>query len=125
MNANKKLELDLHDIYQLLIAECRYGYTRNNHLMPSSAYEKVRRIIPEMFKVDSEYALYTIKQICEECISDQIVWNFFDGKDDEFGNRREAIDFTKWCLDWIHEHEYTAWEPYNYDRLKANLEKGI
>ena len=123
MNVMKTLDLNLKDIYQMLIAECRYGYGRNNHLMPDGAYDKVKRIVPQMYEVDKEYAVYTLKQICEECISDQLTWNFYDGEDDEHGNRAEAIKFVRWCLDWIHEKEYTDWEPYNYDQFKDNLNK--
>ena len=129
MKTDKKLELDLKDVYQLLIAECRYGYGRNNHLMPDGAYEKVKRIVPQMYEVDKEYAVYTLKQICEECISDQLTWNFYDGEDDEFGNRKEAIKFVNWCLQWIHTHETdkrydgSAWFPYNYDNFVANIDK--
>jgi hypothetical protein len=123
MNVMKTLDLNLKDIYQMLIAECRYGYGRNNHLMPDCAYDKVKRIVPQMYEVDKEYAVYTLKQICEECISDQLTWNFYDGEDDEHGNRAEAIKFVRWCLDWIHEKEHTDWEPYNYDQFKDNLNK--
>ena len=70
MDVTKRLDLDLKDVYQLLIGECRYGYRRNNHLMPSCAYDKVKDIVPRMYKVDEDYAVYTLKQICEECISD-------------------------------------------------------
>ena len=129
MDFNKKLELDLRDVYQLLIAECRYGYTRNNHLMPGGAYDKVKRIVPQMYEVDKDFAVHTIKQLCEECISDQLMMNFYDGEDDEHGNRAEAIEFVKWSLSWIHEHETdsryegSAWFPYNHDLFLDNLAK--
>ena len=122
MDFNKKLDLDLRDIYQMLISECRYGYTRNNHLMPGGAYDKVKRIVPQMYEVDKEYAINTIKQICEECISDQLMMNFYDGEDDEHGNRQEAINFVNWCLDFIHT-KYINWEPYNYNLFHDNVER--
>jgi len=129
MDVMKTMELTLKDVYQMLIAECRYGYGRNNHLMPGGAYDKVKRIIPQMYEVDKEYAIYTLKQICEECISDQLTWNFFDGEDDEFENRAEAISFVHWCLQYIHTNETderykgSMWVPYNYDNYLANIEK--
>jgi len=123
METKKKLELDLKDIYQLLISECRYGYRRNNHLMPDGAYDKVKRLVPQMYEIDKEYAVYTVKQICEECISEQLIWNFHDGEDDEHGNRQDAIDFVNWCLDWIHKNEASSWQPYNYNGFTANLKK--
>jgi len=129
MNTDKIMPIELRDIYQFLISECRYGYTRNNHLMPGGAYDKVKRLVPQMYAIDKEYAIYTLKQICEECISDQLTWQFYDGEDDEFGNRKEAIEFVNWCLQYIHEHEVdpryegSLWFPYNYDQYTQNLEK--
>lgn len=129
MDNTETLSLSLKDVYQFLISELRYGYGRNNHLMPGDGYEKVKRIIPEMYKVDEEYAVYTLKQLCEECITEQLSTNFYDGEDDENGNRAEAIEFVKWCLDWIHNHnedprfDDKKWLPYCYDSFLANLEK--
>jgi len=127
MDASKKIELELKDVYQMLISECRYGYTRNNHLMPSGAYDKVKRIIPQMYKVDKEYAIYTLKQICEECITDELDWHFYDSPDDEFNNKAESIEFIKWCFDYIYANTADFdkdWKPYCLDRFEANLEKG-
>jgi len=127
MDVTKKIRLELKDVYQMLIAECRYGYTRNNHLMPWGAYDKVKRIIPVMYKADPEYAIYTIKQICDECISEQLTWRFYDGEDDENSNRFEAIKFIEWCLDYIHKNETDfcfkedPWFPYNYDHFTQNV----
>jgi hypothetical protein len=82
-----------------------------------------------MYELDKEYAVYTMKQLCEECISDQIMMNFYDGEDDEFGNRAEAIEFVKYSLKWIHEHDIdprydsSLWFPYNYDLYLDNVAK--
>ena len=129
--------VEIHELYQLLIGECRYGYTRNNHLMPWGAYDKVKRYLPLMFKKDPEVALHTACQICEECISEQIVRNFYDGLDDEHRTREEAIKFVEWCLDWIHTNgkkanevpdyvtrtRYENFYPYNYDHFQDNIKK--
>jgi len=123
MNVEKKIEISLNDLYQLLISELRYGYRRNNHLMPNCAYYRVKELIPQMYEIDNEYALYTLKQICEECISDQLVHNFYDGKDDEYGNRTKAIEFVNWCMNWIFEHGDRIYRPYCWSRFKDNLEK--
>ena len=129
MDVTKTMSLPLKDVYQLLISEMRYGYRRNNHLMPGCGYEKVKRFIPEMYEVDKEYAVYTLKQLCEECITDQLTMNFYDGEDDDCSNRAEAIEFVKWSLDWIHEHDTDVhfddykWVPYCYDNFLANLAK--
>ena len=103
----------------------RYGYRRNNHLMPSCGYDKVKTLVPQMYEVDKEYAVYTMKQLCEECISDQLAANFYDGEDDEFGNRAEAIKFINWSVQWINQHENNSnnWLPYNHDLFVANLAK--
>lgn len=118
---DKKLEISLKDIYQLLISELRYGYTRNNHLMPSSAFTRVKDIIPKMIEVDKDFALATLRQICEECISSQLLRYFYDGEDDENGNRRVTIDFINWCLTLI--RAYDNWLPYNYNDYKENVDK--
>ena len=129
MDVTKTMKLPLKDVYQLLISEMRYGYKRNNHLMPSCGYDKVKTFVPQMYKVDKEYAVYTMKQLCEECISDQLMMNFYDGEDDEHGNRAEAIKFVKWSMQWIHQHETdkrydgSTWLPYNYDLFLDNLAK--
>lgn len=135
MNKRNKINvgIEVHDMYQLLIAECRYGYGRNNHLMPWGAYNHVKTYLPLMYKKDPEFALHTACQLCEECISEQLTGNFFDGLDDENENRKQAIEFIKYLLDWIHEQgkQYSALKseyyehfyPYNYDLYKVNLQK--
>ena len=125
MDTTKMMNVSLKNVYQLLISEMRYGYRRNNHLMPSCGYDKVKTLVPQMYEVDKEYAVYTMKQLCEECISDQLVANFYDGEDDEFGNRAEAIKFINWSIQWINQHENNSnnWLPYNHDLFVANLAK--
>lgn len=115
-----KISVDIHDFYQLLIAECRYGYYRNNHLMPGGAYTHVKEYLDKMYKVDPEWSVHTAKQICDECISDQLVWNFFNALDDEYGSRREAIQFIEYLLNWIHQYD-ANYVPYNYSQFEDNL----
>ena len=125
MDTAKTMNVSLKNVYQLLISEMRYGYRRNNHLMPSCCYDKVKTLVPQMYEVDKEYAIYTMKQLCEECISDQLSANFYDGEEDEYGNRAEAIEFVKWSMQWINQHENNSnnWLPYNHDLFVANLAK--
>ena len=125
MDTAKTMNVSLKNVYQLLISEMRYGYRCNNHLMPSCGYDKVKTLVPQMYEIDKEYAIYTMKQLCEECISDQLSANFYDGEDDEYGNRAEAIEFVKWSLQWINQHENNSnnWLPYNHDLFEANLAK--
>ena len=121
----KMMNISLKNVYQLLISEMRYGYSRNNHLMPGCGYDNIKNLIPQMYEVDKDYAVYTMKQLCEECISDQLVANFYDGEDDEFGNRAEAIKFVTWSMQWVNQHENNSnnWLPYNHDLFVANLAK--
>lgn len=125
MDTAKTMNVSLKNVYQLLISEMRYGYRRNNHLMPSCGYDKVKTLVPQMYEIDKEYAIYTMKQLCEECISDQLSANFYDGEEDEYGNRAEAIEFIKWSMQWINQHENNSnnWLPYNHDLFVANLAK--
>lgn len=138
MKVNKDIPVELKDFYQLLIAECRYGYSRMNHLMPDGAYDKVKKYLPIMLKIDPEYTVFTAKQLCEECISDNLNRNFYDGEDDEYGNRKEAIEFIEWLLDFVHiidterykdedERSFWAdkaeyWKPWNIESYYKNLE---
>lgn len=121
--ANNMIAIPIKDLYQMLIGECRYGYTRNNHLMPDGAYEKVRRLIPQMYEVDTDCALHALDQICEECITQQILFNFNDGEDDEMGNRQDAISFVEWCINWMKKHGKPNYEPYGYESYLRNLGK--
>lgn len=125
------MNIDLRDVYQLLLCEGRYAYTRNNHLMPSTFYDRVKRLVPEMIKEDKLYGVdtfgvATLKQLVKECIQDEILTRFADGEDDEFGNRKASIEFINSSLDYIHAIENNNskdWFPYNYDDFLANLEK--
>ena len=117
------MDIELRDVGQLLLFECRYGYIRNNHLMPTEAYDKVKKYIPEMCRIDRDYTLHTLQQICEECISLNLLTNFYDGYDDEFGNRQRSIDFVKWCLEYVKNNGQQDYVPYNFDSFKEALEQ--
>ena len=113
------MELTLKDVYQLLITTCRYAYTRNNHLVPSTTFAQVLGLVKKMRFYDLDYAIHTAKQLCEECISLQIITNFEDGIDDEFQNLKESRKFVLDLLNFIGPD----YKPYNYDLFLANLEK--
>lgn len=117
------MDIELRDVGQLLLFECRYGYTRNNHLMPTEAYDKVKKYIGEMCRLNKNYALHTLQQLCEECISLNLLTNFYDGYDDEFGNRQRSIDFVKWCLEYVKNNGHQDYVPYNFDSFKEALEQ--
>ena len=114
------VKIKLKDLYQLLIATARYAYTRNNHLMPSSFYEQTKRLLVEMEDADQEWAINTAKQLCDECISDEIQNHFYEGIDDEYNNLQDSRKFVKWLLDFIDNNN---WKPYNYADFEANLKK--
>jgi len=118
---NNTVEITIKDLYQLLISECRYGYSRNNHLMPDGAYIKVKNLIPKMYEVDETHANATLDQICDECISDQILLNYGDGEDDDCGNREAAIEFVEWCIKTLREHGNPEYTPRSYNLYKENL----
>ena len=122
MNVNASIIVKLKDVYQFLIDSCRYGYTRNNHLMPDGAYEKCIEYLPKVANEDPDYAAYIAKQLCEECISEQLVMNFYNGIDDEFNTRANAIDFIEYCLDFIKQYD-EDFKPYNYDSYLENLKR--
>lgn len=115
------VEIKPKDLYQFLLTECRYGYTRNNHLMPDGAYRHVEEYLPELLKADKEIAVNTAKQLVEECISMELC-KFADGIDDESGNRKSAIDFIKRMLELLVNNGQSDWRPYNYDLLVKNVQ---
>jgi len=76
----KKVEVGIHDLYQMMISECRYGWTRNNHLMPDGAYNHCLDYLPEMFKIDRDYAIHTTLQLMSETIEEIRKESFNDWK---------------------------------------------
>lgn len=98
------VQVNTKDLYQMLIAECRYGYARNNHLMPDGAYGHVNIYLDKIYEDDETFGISTAKQLLEECISDQLVRNFADGLDDESGNRAIAINFIIYLKNWLRTH---------------------
>lgn len=76
----KKVQVGVHDLYQMMIGECRYGWTRNNHLMPDGAYNHCLNYLPEMFKVDRDYAIHTTLQLMSETIEEIRRESFNDEK---------------------------------------------
>ena len=119
---SKTVAVDTHKLYQFLIDTCRYAYTRNNHLMPSCAYDDAKKYLQKMFVVDSNMAIHTAEQLCEECISFELMDKFYY-KDDEFGNKKLSIDFVKYLIEWIHKNSDVSYVPYNYDDFIEMLEK--
>lgn len=119
------VEITPKDLYQLLLAECRYGYSRNNHLMPGGAYEHAKKYLPIMKDIDKEMAINTAKQLCEECIEMELV-KFSDGIDDENGNRISALRFISEMIDFVNDNsDNKDWKPYNYDSYRNNADLDI
>ena len=124
MKSNKFIKIDIHALYQLLISECRYGYTRNNHLMPGTAYNRVEMLLSDMYKCNKDVTLHTVKQLCEECISFQLNTNFYDGLDDEFHNREEAEKFVGYLLNFLDGVDADIkYFPYNEEDYWKNIER--
>ena len=115
MSKAKKIKIDVFMAYRLIISNLRYGYTRNNHLMPSCAFDEAEELIESMSKADSEMAKHTAKQACEECIS-ELTRRFPDGVDDEFGNMGEYREFAEWCLS-----KSGGEKPYNIESYLKHL----
>lgn len=67
---NSNVAVDSKTLYQLLVESCRYGYTRNNHLMPHGAFQTCREYLPLMKEVDPECAVRTAVQLADEAIEE-------------------------------------------------------
>jgi len=118
MDNTKKIEVSLKHLYWYLIDTCRYGYTRNNHLMPATAFDTCRELLPKIAEADAEYAIYVANQLAEEAISDELVWHFAEKVDDQFGNMSKTIKFIEDLLKFIETNADGAnrmLRPYNYE----------
>ena len=120
MNKENKISIDTGDFYRLLVAGCRYAYRRNNHLEPSYIYSYVRGMLPNLLAADKETAIGTARQLCEECISDELIEHFYNGEDDEHENRKNSIRFINYLLDFVHKYD-ADWKPYNYNLFEENI----
>lgn len=118
----EKVSLTPAELYRLLICCLRYGYSRNNHLMPSSAYKEALDYLSRMAEVDEDLAASTAIQLAEECISDQICMNFYDGLDDDCQNREESVKFANSLIKFAKDHGNPN-PPYNFDSLLRNVGK--
>ena len=116
----KTMNLNTIDVYRLLIGEVRYGCSRNNNLMPGSAFDEARQYVPVMFEADPDLAVHTAAQLCTEVIN-ELALRFWEGAEDEFGNRQKYLDFINWCLDFVHQHGVENYVPYNNDQLSHVL----
>ena len=76
MAKKKKVSVNPVDLYRFLIEGNRYGYTRNNHLMPSGAFDACRQYLPALFEADGDVALSTARQLAEEAI-EQLHYDLF------------------------------------------------
>lgn len=104
--ANRKEEsilVNVHDLYQLLLGNCRYGYTRNNHLMPWGSFEHCKKYLPMMKEVDPTCAAHTATQLAEEAISELTMDAFSDDKK-KFFFLQEGIANEK-------REIHAEWEP--------------
>ena len=120
-NEKKGVYVEYGDLCRMLIESCRYGYARNNHLMPWGAFQQCRKYVGKLGKASLEWASHTVRQLCEECIS-AMCSNFPNGYDvDSFGmcNRSEYVEFIEWCLSWLTERGQGG--PYNVDSYLENL----
>lgn len=123
MEKKKKVSLDPIMLYRLLIGNMRYAYTRNNHLMPSTAYEEAKELLGKLIKADPQIGMSTAKQLLEECISDEIVGVFYDGLEDRNGNLKESLAFVDYLKDFIKKHGDDSYLPWNQNMLDNVLNK--
>ena len=115
------VQVGLKDMYQMLIESCRYGYTRNNHLMPWGSFQHVRSYLPKLIKKDREWGLHTASQLCDEAIS-ALAGAYPNGYDIDFWggcNMHEYREFIDWLLGILRENGYKM--PYNLDQYQWQL----
>ena len=105
--------VDVHTLYQLLLSDCRYGYTRNNHLMPWGAFEHCRVLLPQMLEANPETAIHTARQLAEEAIGQ--LWS------DSFRDEEKQFMVEMTGPGGSREEIWTKWSPgtYQYDAFKT------
>lgn len=123
MSDDKTISIGTDDLYRFLIANCRYAYTRNNHLEPSCSYSVVKEYLPLMLEAHHRLAIITAMQLCEECIYHEILSHFYDGFDDEFNNRKDSIDFVEYLIKFVHDNDDADFKPDYYLPYLENLKK--
>lgn len=77
---DREVGVDVKDLYQFLISDCRYGYTRNNHLMPWGAFHHAYDYLPKMRETNPDFAESTAKQLAEECIEQLRMYTFSEDR---------------------------------------------
>lgn len=95
------------DLYQFMIAECRYGYTRNNHLMPWGAFNHCRAYLPKMSEIDSELAERTAIQLAEEAIQELTM--------DAWNDEKKQFTFFQEGIPGIGSELHSSWSAGTYD----------
>lgn len=65
----KKVRVEPIDLYRFLLESNRYGFTRNNHLMPDGAFNACRDYLPALYEADGAIGLATATQLAEEAIA--------------------------------------------------------
>ena len=119
----KKVSLEPIMIYRLLVGNMRYAYTRNNHLMPSTAYGEAEELLGKLIEADPQIGLSATKQLLEECIGDEIAGVFYDGLEDRNGNLRESLKFVDYLKDLIRKSGDEAYKPWNQSALDGVIER--
>lgn len=99
----KSIRVKVNDLYQLLIGDCRYGYTRNNHLMPWGAFEHCKKYLPIVKEVDPICAAHTASQLADEAIQ-ELTRDALDDDKKKFFFLQEGIADEK-------REIHAEWEP--------------
>lgn len=103
------IKLDEKDLYQLLIAEFRYAFKRDNHLAPSGCAQHIKDYLPEM---KQEWRAQTAKQLTEEIIQEHI-WSH--------GTKPRLEHDSDWERLQVFLLKYLDQLPYNADKYMQYL----
>ena len=117
----KRIMVDQKDLCQFLLEACRYGYSRNNHLMPDGAFMHVREYLPKIIKADPDHGLHIASQLCDEAIG-ALAMSYPNGYDIDFWggcNMYEYRGFIEWLLGILRENSYSM--PFNIETYQRHL----
>lgn len=119
---DKNIVIPVHEWICSMIGALRYGCSRNNHLEPSWTFDHLKKHLPQLCKKDLEAGLYALEKFCSETC-EMLDDNFYDGLDDEHGNRLDYIKFIEWCVEEASKLGKDITNCWAYDRYKKNLER--
>lgn len=85
------ISINERDLYQFIIAEMRYGFTKDNLIFPENAIQHAKKYIPSM----PDFGVVTAEHLKLEIESEMRIKKFSEA------NEQKLIGFVIWLNDFI------------------------